>query len=332
MEMTDWQIYRKDAEPHEGIRELPPPPKWRTFLDESECPAGDNLPGSHESANRGSDYKADDDQIDLVNAALYLRRPLLVTGRPGSGKSSLAYSIAWQLKLGPVLRWSITSRSSLQESLYRYDAIGRLHEAGVSGESATDIGRYVRLGPLGTALYTRRYPRVLLVDEIDKSDIDLPNDLLNVFEEGEFDIPELARLKNVEDVSVLTYDSDHMERVPVHGGRVRCCAFPIVVMTSNGEREFPAAFLRRCIRLDLRDPDEAKLESIVRAHLGDSAVTSGASLTSTFVESLHRGDVVATDQLLNAIYLLSGSAEIPEEKKRFLTEMLLRPLESTEYE
>src|SRR5262249_38678447 len=139
-----------------------------------------------------------DKTIELVNAALYLRRPLLITGRPGTGKSSLIYAVAWELRLGEVLRWSITSRSTLQQGLYHYDAIGRLQDSQLGGTTTEkrlppDISKYLKLGPLGTALLPTARPRALLIDEIDKSDLDLPNDLLNIFEEGEFPIPELER-------------------------------------------------------------------------------------------------------------------------------------------
>ena len=128
-------------------------------------------------------------EIQLVNTALYLRRPLLVTGDPGVGKSTLAYAVAHKLGLGPVMRWPITTRSTL----YHYDLIGRLREnlRRIRGEALPaeedDIGTQIRLRPSERHCWPYRRPRVLLIDEIDKSDIDLPNDLLNVFEEGEFD-------------------------------------------------------------------------------------------------------------------------------------------------
>src|SRR5262249_15364466 len=141
------------------------------------------------------------EELEMINAALYLRRPLLVTGSPGAGKSTLAHSVAAELGLGRVLRWPIVSRTRLVDGLYHYDAIARLQDVQVAAHSraggvdpTTDIGSYVRLGPLGTALLPSDTPRVLLIDELDKSDIDLPNDLLNVLEEGEFSIPELERI------------------------------------------------------------------------------------------------------------------------------------------
>src|SRR5436305_5623431 len=210
--------------------------------------------------------------------------------------------------LGPVLRWPITSRITLQDGLYRYDAIGRLQDANLaeSGQRRPQIGRYLQLGPPGAALLPYRRPRVLLIDEIDKSDIDLPNDLLNVFEEGEFRIPELARIADTEqDVEVGVEHSTAPVRV--HRGWVRCNAFPIVVMTSNGEREFPPAFLRRCVRLELGEPDPQRLARIVEAHLGNHMRAAGADLVERFLELRAAGDL-ATDQLLNAIFLTVHAA------------------------
>lgn len=300
-----WWLYRGTGEPHEDIRKLPPPPPWRKCksLTTEERPLScEGLPPR---------YEASDNVIELVNTALYLRRPLLVTGRPGSGKSSLAEAVAYELKLGPLLRWPINTRTTLQEGLYRYDAIGRLQEAALRRERARpgagetvepDINQFLQLGPLGTALAPSKYPRVLLIDEIDKSDIDLPNDLLNVFEEGEFEIPELSRLVRVggeERMQVRALDGTW---VPTNKGWVQCHAFPLVIMTSNGEREFPPAFLRRCLRLELAEPDRAHLEAIVRAHLGEEAVSRASELIEKFLEQ-RRTELVATDQLLNAIYL-----------------------------
>src|SRR5262249_31920018 len=156
----------------------------------------------------------------------------------------------------PVLRWSINSRSTLAEGLYQYDALARLRDAnlehlergrnaaGGGGEPdsgpgvaaafgwAADVGRYLKLGPRRTALRPADRPRVLLIDELDKSDIDLPNDLLHVFEEGGYEVPELVRVADLApDVEVLTDAGaeGEGEKVLIRGGRVRCSAFPFVV-------------------------------------------------------------------------------------------------------
>ena len=326
--MDDKRIYLGTNKPHNRIEELlrMPPPPWRQFTDEAR-------------AARGIAFEASDEEIELVNAALYLRRPLLITGRPGTGKSSLAYAVAHELQLGHVLLWPITTRSTLQQGLYSYDAIARVQDASLLQYSMSkdhsidatllDIGRYVRLGPLGTALLSSEQPRVLLIDEIDKSDIDLPNDLLNIFEEGEFEIPELVRLPEDKPefrrISVLPYDSN--ERVFIERGRVRCTAFPFVVLTSNGERDFPPAFLRRCLRLHITPPDENKLARIITARLKPSQEDHEKinSLIREFIERRNQQKKdLSTDQLLNAIYLvMKGIDPLQRDKTRLLEALLM---------
>ena len=142
----------------------------------------------------------------------------------------------------------------MQDSLYRYDPIARLQEVNRRQQrniaEDPDIGHFIRLGPVGTALLPTTYPRVLLIDEIDKSDIDLPNDLLHVFEDGRYEIPELTRISAEQSaLQVLPADSD--DKVTIIDGRVCCQAFPIIILTSNGEREFTGPFLRRCVRLNI---------------------------------------------------------------------------------
>ncbi|MQY03794.1 AAA family ATPase [Actinomadura macrotermitis] len=293
---ADWLIYRGDRTPHDGVTRLPEPPKWRRFDGGPVLP---DVTGDSGEPHQARTYLPSDDAVQQVNAALYLRRPLLVTGPPGAGKSTLAYAVAHELKLGPVLHWPITSRVTLRDGLYQYDPLTRLYAARQEAAAAEDIGRYIRLGPLGTALLPYARPRVLLIDEIDKSDIDLPNDLLTVFEKGEYEIPELARRA---EASAEVFTADGRTRVTVREGAVRCHAFPLVVMTSNGERDFPPAFLRRCVTLELRQPaGEAELAAIVREHLGELADRSDDLVRHFFARSA--AGTLATDQLLNAVYL-----------------------------
>lgn len=310
--MSLWPVYTGTSEPHNGIGLLPPPPPWRTFDGGPAMPTpadgDDSEATSPDRRHRARTYLASAEAVQLVNAALYLRRPLLVTGPPGSGKSSLPYSVARELGLGPVLRWNITSRTTLHDGLYHYDPLSRLYTASRAtasdARSDSDLQDHLRLGPLGTALLPYERPRALLIDEFDKSDLDLPNDLLNVLEEGQYEIPELVRVARhtpVADVMVSGTD----DRVRVARGQVRCRAFPFVVLTSNGEQEFPPAFLRRCVRLTLRQPDREHLESIVRAHLGEPDEYA-AELIDLFLQRQGMGEL-ATDQLLNAIYL-AGTA------------------------
>jgi MoxR-like ATPase len=316
--MNDWRIYQASAGPHRGIERLPAPPSWRTY-DATRLqpqPRDEQSGWTHADSIRGKNYRPGEDLLDEVNAALYLRRPLLVTGTPGVGKSGLAYSVAWQLRLGPVLRWPITSSSTLKDGLYSYDAISRLQDVNLNrdrpagsdagkSESQAEIGRYLRLGPLGTALLPADTPRVLLIDEIDKASLDLPNDLLNVFEEGEYEIQELVRLAAVEsEVRVTTADGTKTELI--RKGLVRCRQFPFVVMTSNGERDFPAAFQRRCVPLKIGAPKHDQLAEIVRAHLGLEISEKADDLISRFEARAREGGDLANDQLLNAIHLLKA--------------------------
>jgi MoxR-like ATPase len=272
-----------------------------------DTPAADDFVAARRlgSMVRAAAYRPGSKEIEMVNAALYLRRPLLVTGKPGTGKSTLADSVAWELQLGPVLKWVITSRSARDEGIYQYDALARLHDASIARESgqrrSLDIGRYIRLGPLGTAMLPYRTPRVLLIDELDKSDIDLPSDLLAIFEDGEYEIPELARIASEQSRAVVR-TNDAEDSVEITGGKVRCYQFPLVIITSNGERDFPPAFLRRCLRLELEPPDRDQLVAIVSAHLGDEVAERSADLITEFIGRRTKAHL-ATDQLLNAIYL-----------------------------
>lgn len=330
--MADWRVYRGTGDPHDMTDALPQPPPWRQFDGGPALPPPSDGagPSSTGDQQRARNYRAAPEAVEMVNAALYLRRPLLVTGKPGTGKSSLPFAVAHELGLGPVLRWTITSRSTLREGLYSYDAIGRLQDVNLARGAVGDladhdpmasIGDYVRLGPLGTALLPYARPRVLLIDEIDKSDIDLPNDLLGLFEYPEYTIDELARVADRRpDIDVLTADRD--TRVTVRRGQVRCLEFPFVILTSNGEREFPPAFLRRCLRLELQPPGPSQLAEIIERHLGPELASDGRDLLSQFLTRRQEGDLAA-DQLLNAIYLTSHAARDQGSDRQRLATLLL---------
>jgi MoxR-like ATPase len=302
----DFKLFHGDGQIR-ALPEFPPSPPWRRFdADPIDRPLRSS--GGKERPK----FQTDDNEVDIINASLHLRRPLLITGKPGVGKSSLIYAVAHELQLGEVLVWPINTRSTLESGLYRYDAIGRLHEENLRkarGEAppADDdwqsLGKYIKLGPLGTAFLPSKRPRALLIDEIDKSDIDLPNDLLNIFEEGYFDIPVLSRAADgLPVVHVQAFDGD--DRVAIKGGRVAVREFPFIVMTSNGERDFPQPFLRRCIRLAINMPNEKKLTDIINVHLPGTAGKQ-ADMIREFLRLTQERDL-ATDQLLNAVYLATS--------------------------
>ncbi len=346
---NDWKIYRGQREPHDGIQKLPDPPPWRPFraqvVVERNWPKGDDdhiLPKT--MVQRGRSFHATPNIVEMVNAALYLRRPLLVTGAPGSGKSTLIDSVAYELRLGAPLRWSVTSRSTLRDALYEYDAISRLQQekrgaAGKGTEENTNrnIGDAITLGALGTALLPSSRPRALLIDEIDKSDVDLPNDLLNVFEEGEFEIPELRRLGATAKVDV--YTSDHeQKRASIIGGKLACCQFPLMILTSNGEREFPTPFLRRCLQLRMPNPtgqlpednnaEWKRLDAIIGLHFESKELDIARDIIAAFKASAGKGAKVATDQLLNAIYFVMSSQLTDGDEREAVVKALTSELAS----
>lgn len=315
--MNTWKLYDPEVPPRAQPLPLPPAPAWRT-------------PGGKRAAVLATTFRPHPELVDAVNTALYLRRPLLLTGKPGTGKSSLAYSVAKQMGFSNVIEWAVNSRTSLQDGLYRYDALARLQHiqrlsASRSGDpepdadDARELGIFLTLGPLGAALAAGT-TRVLLVDEIDKSDADLPNDLLNVLDTGHFGIPELQRVADRHPcVPITTPDG---EQVIVMRGEVTFSEFPFVVMTSNGERDFPAPFLRRCVQCEIPEPNAAQLREIVAAHFPQHDL-DGARDIATLIEDFVRqraSVALATDQLLNAIHLLNQPLQgvLPEERSRLL--------------
>jgi len=163
------------------------------------------------------------------------------------------------------------------------------------------------------------------VDEIDKSDFDLPSDLLDVLESGEFEIPELARHRQ-DAVGIREWGGDGVHTIVK--GRVRCDNFPFIVLTGNGERDFPAAFLRRCVRFTMPTPTAEALREVVTAHLEVKADGSAFvdALVAAFVERLAAGERLAVDQLLNAVHVLTGDGAPSGESAQHVLDLLLREL------
>jgi MoxR-like ATPase len=185
------------------------------------------------------DYVATDDLKVAVNAAIALERPLLVKGEPGTGKTELARQVAAALGV-PMLEWSIKSTTRAQQGLYEYDAVSRLRDSQLGDERVHDISNYIRKGKLWQA-FDADERVVLLIDEIDKADIEFPNDLLQELDRMEFHVYET-------------------------GETIRARHRPIVIITSNNEKELPDAFLRRCFFHYIRFPDMETLKKIVEVH------------------------------------------------------------------
>ncbi|MBZ9648428.1 MoxR family ATPase [Sphingobium sp. 3R8] len=185
------------------------------------------------------DYVATDDLKVAVNAAVLLRRPLLVKGEPGTGKTVLAQEIAKALD-APLIEWNVKSTTKAHQGLYEYDAVARLRDGQLGDERVHDIANYIRKGKLWEAFTSPRLP-VLLIDEIDKADIEFPNDLLQELDRMAFHVYET-------------------------GETIAAADRPIVIITSNNEKELPDAFLRRCFFHYIKFPDRDTLAQIVDVH------------------------------------------------------------------
>jgi MoxR-like ATPase len=187
-----------------------------------------------------SDYIAAPDLMQTVNVAVQLSRPLLIKGEPGTGKTMLAQSIARGLDM-PLIIWNVKSTTKAQDGLYVYDTVQRLYDGQFGDSDVSDIARYIKPGKLGEAFRSEERV-VLLIDEIDKADLEFPNDLLWELDQMEFNIPE-------------THET------------VRAVHRPIMLITSNAEKELPDAFLRRCVFHYIEFPDEEMMERIVHVHV-----------------------------------------------------------------
>jgi MoxR-like ATPase len=186
-----------------------------------------------------SNYVATDDLKVAVNAAVTLRRPLLVKGEPGTGKTILAHEIAEAVG-APLIEWHVKSTTKAHQGLYEYDAVARLRDGQLGDPRVHDISNYIRRGKLWEAFTSQQLP-VLLIDEIDKADIEFPNDLLQELDRMEFHVYETKET-------------------------VRAAERPIVVITSNNEKELPDAFLRRCFFHYIKFPDRETMQKIVDVH------------------------------------------------------------------
>ncbi len=189
-----------------------------------------------------SNYIATEDLKVAVNAAVTLRRPLLVKGEPGTGKTVLAHEISKALG-APLIEWNIKSSTKAQQGLYEYDAVARLRDGQLGEERVHDIRNYIKKGKLWEAFTAPELP-VLLIDEIDKADIEFPNDLLQELDRMSFDVYETQE-------------------------RIEAVERPIVVITSNNEKELPDAFLRRCFFHYIKFPDRETMQEIIDVHFPD---------------------------------------------------------------
>ena len=252
---------------------------------------------------KGSEtYVATDDLKLAVNAAITLERPLLIKGEPGTGKTKLAEEVAAALGL-PLLEWHIKSTTKAQQGLYEYDAVSRLRDSQLGDERVQDIANYIVRGMLWQAL-TSDKPVVLLIDEVDKADIEFPNDLLRELDRMEFYVYETREL-------------------------VRAKHRPIVFITSNNEKELPDAFLRRCFFHYIRFPDKETMERIVDVHFPGIKKTLLREALEVFFEVREVPGLKkkpSTSELLDWLKLLLAEDISPEALRSKERKTIIPPL------
>ena len=242
---------------------------------------------------KGTDtYVATDDLTIAVNAAITLERPLLVKGEPGTGKTELARQVSASLGL-PMIEWHIKSTTKAQQGLYEYDAVSRLRDSQLGDAKVNDVANYIKKGKLWQA-FEAKGRVVLLIDEIDKADIEFPNDLLQELDRMEFHVYET-------------------------GKSVKAVQRPIVIITSNNEKELPDAFLRRCFFHYIQFPDMDTMRKIVEVHhpnIKETLLT--ADLTQFFEIREQQGlkKKPSTSEVLDWLKLLLAEDLSPEDLKR----------------
>jgi MoxR-like ATPase len=244
------------------------------------------LPEQHSLFQENGAYLADPELTEAVNVSLAVGQPLLVTGEPGCGKTQLAWAVAKELGLGEPLQFYTRSISRAQDLLYMFDAVRRFYDIQMHDRRAEEPRNYVSYGPLGQAIVENQR-RVVLIDEIDKAPRDFPNDLLNELDRMAFLVPEL--------------EGPEREK--------RATVRPIVIITSNSERQLPLPFLRRCVFHHIIFPDQRRLEAIIRERLGPLNLDGG--LITAAVEKFHQvreikglGKKPATGELLSWLIAL----------------------------
>lgn len=249
-----------------------------------------------------SRYIATEDLRVAVNAAITLERPLLVKGEPGTGKSVLAVEIAKSLG-APLIEWHVKSTTKAQQGLYEYDAVSRLRDSQLGDERVKDIGNYIKKGRLWEAFVMDERP-VLLIDEIDKADIEFPNDLLQELDRMEFHVYET-------------------------GETIKADKRPIVIITSNNEKELPDAFLRRCFFHFIKFPDPETMQDIVDVHfpgLKKRLVSESLRVFYELREVPGLKKRPSTSELLDWIKLLLNEDVSPEALRETDARKLIPPL------